>query len=708
MKKTILVLIVVLLGMISFVCASQQTMWDNLRACYYFDNSSDYGAYSWDCKNTYNATYVNGFTKNQTGFVNESILIQNGDYMDIGASGSTFFGTNETWSVVGWLNVTNFDVADGASYSGGRVFSGYKNGGTTSTVFAFGADDISVYGDDNPCMYVYLRNSGDTVNYSIPLCPGTPNTNEWYHVVFTYNGSHYTTYCNGTQTVQGASTFYGFGSVSSNVDLFTYNNNANPIYGLDGKVDELYFFNYTLTQSDIDILYNNHQPYQLVEYTAPTVDNTPPSYSSFTNNGTNSPTDSIVNFSITIADETALSGYIFAHNQSGTLTNSTFTSSSGTSADISELLTITNFPKGYICGQFWINDSSNNINQTDLSCFTVASKNNYPSDFDVSIGTFDGRNLTSLWEDDEDWFNVSEVVGTPGFNMTFDIDTFDSFDHIILGYWYDGSVAHNVDMQIKNTSGSWVDVGTITSNAGITEVEFNIIDHTKYNNSGVVNLNIIHTSPGNVNHDLYIDYIYLTTLGDNNAPVVNLLNPGDGSSTSNGNVNFNCSATDDNSFNLTLYHNASGTFQSNFTFAGSPLGTTLILPNGTYVWNCLGIDNATNSAFATSNFTFSVVPAGAVAPGVYNINLTPTNWFNNDVFNTSTTPGALMYFFMFIMFMCLVIITEWTKIPAIGVMTSFFGFFYGILIYTSVSAVLSVIFIAISLMYMIRSIDLAR
>ncbi|MBI2129960.1 hypothetical protein HYU07_07055, partial [Candidatus Woesearchaeota archaeon] len=32
------------------------------------------------------------------------------------------------------------------------------------------------------------------------------------------------------------------------------------------------------------------------------------------------------------------------------------------------------------------------------------------------------------------------------------------------------------------------------------------------------------------------------------------------------------------------------------------------LTNGTYIWNCLAFDSSSNSAYASSNFTFSIFP----------------------------------------------------------------------------------------------------
>ncbi|KKL77608.1 hypothetical protein LCGC14_2033190, partial [marine sediment metagenome] len=102
-----------------------------------------------------------------------------------------------------------------------------------------------------------------------------------------------------------------------------------------------------------------------------------PTYSSFTNNAsTLTKINGVVNWSINLSDETALSYYFFAHNNSGTMTNVSNGTLSGTSVFLNKTVTITKPQGNYICGQFWVNDTSNNINQTLLTdseaCFTVA------------------------------------------------------------------------------------------------------------------------------------------------------------------------------------------------------------------------------------------------------------------------------------------------------------------------------------------------
>ena len=97
-----------------------------------------------------------------------------------------------------------------------------------------------------------------------------------------------------------------------------------------------------------------------------------------------------------------------------------------------------------------------------------------------------------------------------------------------------------------------------------------------------------------------------------------LTSPTDGSIELNGDITFNCSATPERSnvTNISLYHNATGNFieiennELNGSFettVATGFEITGITNNTFLAWNCLSFNNATNSSFASSNFTFTVL-----------------------------------------------------------------------------------------------------
>jgi len=106
--------------------------------------------------------------------------------------------------------------------------------------------------------------------------------------------------------------------------------------------------------------------------------------------------------------------------------------------------------------------------------------------------------------------------------------------------------------------------------------------------------------------------IYQTILEiDESGPIVTLNSPADDSESSNENQTFLCTATDVQLNNLTFYiWNSSGDLldQNSFNATTNSLQMSVnqTLDNGTYTWNCLGYDNKSNSAWASSNYTLYI------------------------------------------------------------------------------------------------------
>jgi hypothetical protein len=116
---------------------------------------------------------------------------------------------------------------------------------------------------------------------------------------------------------------------------------------------------------------NGSQAWVNINYTTPP-DTTIPVWNSLANNAsyvTN--TNGSVNFSITLTDNINGSYYVLEVNDTGAWANLTFTAWT-TPANLN--VTLDNVLAGYkqsVCGMFWFNDSSNNVNVSGLSCFVV-------------------------------------------------------------------------------------------------------------------------------------------------------------------------------------------------------------------------------------------------------------------------------------------------------------------------------------------------
>ncbi len=82
-------------------------------------------------------------------------------------------------------------------------------------------------------------------------------------------------------------------------------------------------------------------------------------------------TDDIVNFSVTLLDDLNLASYIFGTNDTGTFVNESPVVVTGTSQDVSELLTVTAISGQFVCGEFYVTDGTGKTNSSGLSCFSV-------------------------------------------------------------------------------------------------------------------------------------------------------------------------------------------------------------------------------------------------------------------------------------------------------------------------------------------------
>lgn len=112
--------------------------------------------------------------------------------------------------------------------------------------------------------------------------------------------------------------------------------------------------------------------------------------------------------------------------------------------------------------------------------------------------------------------------------------------------------------------------------------------------------------------------VYQTILAiDESAPGITLNSPSHDSMDSNENQTFNCSATDIQLKNLTFYlWNCSDALINetiyNATSNNFSIEINQTLGNGTYHWNCLGYDNQSNYAWASSNYTLRIGAIGVI------------------------------------------------------------------------------------------------
>lgn len=114
------------------------------------------------------------------------------------------------------------------------------------------------------------------------------------------------------------------------------------------------------------------------------------------------------------------------------------------------------------------------------------------------------------------------------------------------------------------------------------------------------------------NHGGVSFFLIPPSAGADASPTVTLNSPADWTTyTSSQTVDFNCTVSDDLDLdNVTFYWNVSGSFVANGTNTTGINNSEYIFNRGVnvfgdFTWNCYGVDNSSNGAFASSNRTFS-------------------------------------------------------------------------------------------------------
>jgi len=126
----------------------------------------------------------------------------------------------------------------------------------------------------------------------------------------------------------------------------------------------------------------------------------------------------------------------------------------------------------------------------------------------------------------------------------------------------------------------------------------------------------------------YTHKLYNISLNYDQPPNITLFSPEDEDSLEGAEQTFTCNATANagNLVNISLYHNATGTWHLNATnnVTGSFNETSFTvsgLPYTTFVWNCLATDSNGMTSFADSNFTLTTI-TDATKPAINSYEIT--------------------------------------------------------------------------------------
>lgn len=138
------------------------------------------------------------------------------------------------------------------------------------------------------------------------------------------------------------------------------------------------------------------------------------------------------------------------------------------------------------------------------------------SEIDAIVGTVDAGLLNSTFFVDVDTFDVSEVVGIPGMLISVNftgIDEAASCLWLNVFYEYDGNLNHDFDIELWDfTASVWVDDSHLIDTVGFVWENSTIYDlriPNDFLSGGEVKVQFNHEAAGNINHDLFIDYVRL-------------------------------------------------------------------------------------------------------------------------------------------------------------------------------------------------------
>jgi len=167
-------------------------------------------------------------------------------------------------------------------------------------------------------------------------------------------------------------------------------------------------------------------------------------------------------------------------------------------------------------GGYVYNDTDWNItfNETRLNR-TIDERTNstwyYPTAYNVDAGTLDGGNLASLAYYDDDTLNVSEAAGANPLIVVVNFSGVAAFDWLLIRERYEGGAGHEIYVQIWNYPGSVWDSYYV-----VTDQEYQVqlppvfvADSTEHISGGLVTMRFFHLQNGNINHNLFIDYVQL-------------------------------------------------------------------------------------------------------------------------------------------------------------------------------------------------------
>jgi len=140
-----------------------------------------------------------------------------------------------------------------------------------------------------------------------------------------------------------------------------------------------------------------------------------------------------------------------------------------------------------------------------------------PDSITANTGSIVSGTIEDTWSDNGVKLQLSEVIGTPGFDYDFyfyDVPA-DAYSLTINGY-YQGNAGHNVKIQQWNfTTEAWTNLTAETDDFPATtsdqNYQFALFGGANYNSGGQVRIKIIHTTAGSNTHNFFVDQMAMSS-----------------------------------------------------------------------------------------------------------------------------------------------------------------------------------------------------
>ncbi|MFA5764331.1 MAG: LamG-like jellyroll fold domain-containing protein, partial [archaeon] len=274
------------------------------------------------------------------------------------------------------------------------------------------------------------------------------STDEWAHIVCSFNNTHLLLYVNGVLENITATTDI----IGQNIYSFQIGRSYNEGYSFNGTIDEVFMFNKSLSQTEVSALYNSQSnkfnatitnliegKHNYVVYAIDADGNVNNSRQSFFVNDTLIPTYSqisvnntimnkITKFSIYVEDNVALNPngtYIFSTNNTGSWINESVVNFTTTPSWANVTKTLNSTEGTFIGYRWYFKDNAGNINNTEIYTLTTTGADTTPP-----IITFE-----SPTPDNDSTVNSSTQTIVANISDASNTSSWIDFDKSVLGYW---------------------------------------------------------------------------------------------------------------------------------------------------------------------------------------------------------------------------------------------------------------------------------